>query len=99
MLKGIITGLLAVALLSAPAFAADEATMRKAKKEGKVTWYSSITLNIAQHICNNFNKKKMGVQCVLHRDGSGKLYRRYLQERKGGITSPTWSTPRTWAIS
>ena len=27
----------------------------------------------------------MGVQCVLHRDGSGKLYRRYLQERKGGI--------------
>ena len=85
MLKGIIAGLLAVALLSAPAFAADDATMRAAKKEGKVTWYSSITINIAQDICNNYNKKKTGIKCILHRDGSGKLYRRYLQERKGGI--------------
>ncbi len=85
MLKGIIAGLLAVALLSAPAFAADEATMRAAKKEGKVTWYTSITLNIAQDLCNRYNKKKTGVKCIVHRDGSGKLYRRYLQERKGGI--------------
>jgi iron(III) transport system substrate-binding protein len=85
MLKRIVFGLMAAAFLSAPAFAADEATMRAAKKEGKVTWYSSITLNIAQDICNRYNKKKTGVQCVLHRDGSGKLYRRYLQERKGGI--------------
>ena len=85
MLKGIITGLMAVALLSAPVFAADDATMRAAKKEGKIVWYSSLTINIAQDICNRYNKKKTGIKCVLHRDGSGKLYRRYLQERKGGI--------------
>ena len=85
MLKGIIAGLLAVALLSAPAFAADDATMRAAKKEGKVVWYSSLTINIAQDICNRYNKKKTGIKCVLHRDGSGKLYRRYLQEKKGNI--------------
>ena len=85
MLKGIIAGLMAVALLSAPGFAADDATMRAAKKEGKITWYSSITINIAQDICNTYNKKKTGIKCILHRDGSGKLYRRYLQERKGGI--------------
>ena len=85
MLKGIIAGLLAVALLSAPAFAADEATMRAAKKEGKVTWYSSLTLPVSQAVCNAYNKKKTGIKCILHRDGSGKLYRRYLQERKGGI--------------
>ena len=85
MLKGIIAGLLAVVLLSAPAFAADEATMRKAKKEGKVTWYSSLTLPVSQAVCNAYNKKKTGIKCILHRDGSGKLYRRYLQERKGNI--------------
>jgi iron(III) transport system substrate-binding protein len=56
-----------------------------AKKEGKVVWYSSLSLPIAQELCNAYNKKNSGVECVLHRSGSGKLYTRWLNEAKAGI--------------
>ncbi len=59
--------------------------MRAAKKEGKILWYSSMSLPITQAVCKRFNAKKLGITCVAHRSGSGKLYRRYLQEAKGGI--------------
>lgn len=62
-----------------------QGTMEMAKKEGKVVWYSSLLLPQAQEICNLFNAKQLGIECVLHRDGSGKLYRRYRQEAKGNI--------------
>ena len=39
------------------------ADMRAAKKEGKVVWYSSITLSISQKICNTFNQKNLGIKC------------------------------------
>ncbi len=75
---------LAAGVLLAPA-AGEGADLRAAKKEGKVTWYSSLSLSVAQAICKQFNDKNLGVTCNLHRDGSGKLYQRYLQEAKGGI--------------
>ncbi|MFP6890561.1 MAG: extracellular solute-binding protein [Nitrospinota bacterium] len=61
------------------------AGMREAKKEGSILWYSSLGLPIAQAVCNLYNSKKNGIKCILHRSGSGKLYRRYLLESKGGI--------------
>ncbi len=60
-------------------------TMETAKKEGKVVWYSSASLSLSQKICNTFNEKKLGIECVLHRSGSGKLYSRWRQEAKAGI--------------
>jgi iron(III) transport system substrate-binding protein len=63
---------------------ADE-TMDLAKKEGKVVWYSSLSLPIAQEICNAYNAKHTGIECVLHRSGSGKLYTRWRNEAKSGI--------------
>ena len=71
-----------VVLFSSASYSAD---MRAAKKEGKVVWYSSITLKISQRICNNFNKKNLGIKCVLHRSGSSKLYKRYRKEARGKI--------------
>jgi iron(III) transport system substrate-binding protein len=62
-----------------------QSTMDMAKKEGKVVWYSSASLSLSQKVCNLFNEKKLGIECVLHRSGSGKLYSRYLQEAKAGI--------------
>lgn len=62
-----------------------QSTMDLAKKEGKVVWYSSLSLSLSQQICNSFNEKNLGIECVLHRSGSGKLYNRYLQEAKAGI--------------
>lgn len=62
-----------------------QSTMEKAKKEGKVMWYSSLTLKISQEVCNLFNSKNLGITCELHRDGSSKLFRRYRQEARGKI--------------
>ncbi len=70
-------------LATSPAWAGGDLAM--AKKEGKVVWYSSIALPIAQQMCNTFNEKKMGFECVLHRSGSGKLYKRWVQEAKSKI--------------
>ena len=80
---GFAAALSAAILMSFPA--ASSAGMREAKKEGKILWYSSMSLPITQAVCKRFNAKKMGITCVAHRSGSGKLYRRYLQEAKGGI--------------
>ncbi len=80
---GFAAALSAAILMSFPA--AGSAGMREAKKEGKILWYSSMSLPITQAVCKRFNAKKMGITCVAHRSGSGKLYRRYLQEAKGGI--------------
>ena len=75
--------LLALLFASYPAGAQD--TLQLAKKEGKVVWYSSASLSLSQKLCNAFNAKNLGVECVLHRDGSGKLYTRLQQEAKAGI--------------
>ncbi len=74
---------LLVGFVTAPAAAQE--VMELAKKEGKVVWYSSIALPIAQELCNLFNAKNLGIECVLHRSGSGKLFRRLLQEARAGI--------------
>jgi hypothetical protein len=60
-------------------------TFDKAKQEKKAVWYTSIPLGTAQGLCNAFNAKKLGVECEVHRDGSGKLYSRWIQEAKSGI--------------
>ncbi|MBI1725220.1 MAG: hypothetical protein HYR52_06255, partial [Candidatus Tectomicrobia bacterium] len=70
---------LAALALAAPAWGAEDATLRAAKKEGKVTWYTAVATAVAQNACKIFNEKKLGVTCVVHRDGSGPLYRRILQ--------------------
>jgi iron(III) transport system substrate-binding protein len=73
----------ALALAASTAWAGGD--LAKAKKEGKVVWYSSLALPIAQEVCNAFNAKKVGFECVLHRSGSGKLYKRWVQEAKSKI--------------
>ena len=62
-----------------------DTVMDMAKKEGKVVWYSSLSLPIAQEVCNAYNAKHTGIECVLHRSGSGKLYNRWRNEAKSNI--------------
>ena len=87
MTRSRMPGLIAAAVLLAagPALAAEDAVPRAAKKEGKVTWYTAVSLPVAQEVCQKFMKKHPGIECIVHRDGSGKLYQRYLQEAKGNI--------------
>ena len=77
-----LCGLLLFAVGSA---AQADSVMDMAKKEGKVVWYSSISLPIAQEVCNAYNAKHTGIECVLHRSGSGKLYTRWRNEAKSNI--------------
>jgi iron(III) transport system substrate-binding protein len=77
-------GIAAALLVGGLPVRADEA-LDLAKKEGKVMWYTSIGLPIAQKMCGIFNAKKLGVECEVHRDGSGKLYSRWIQEARSGI--------------
>ena len=77
--------LVAAGIIAASAAPAPAADMQAAKKEGEVMWYSSLSLSVAQKVCKQFNDKKTGITCVLHRDGSGKIYQRYLQEAKGNV--------------
>ena len=81
--KGWLTGAaLALVISHVPSEGVD---LRAAKKEGEVVWYSALLVDIAQAVCNNFNKKQLGIKCTLHRAGSGSIYRRYLQEEKAGL--------------
>jgi len=81
-MRRVVTGLtgigLAIALWAAPVAAQSVAEL--AKKEGKVVWYSSLGLSLAQAVCDAFNKKSLGVTCELNRDGSERIFQKVMQE-------------------
>jgi iron(III) transport system substrate-binding protein len=81
-MRRVVTGLtvigLAIALWTAPGAAQGVAEL--AKREGKVVWYSSLGLSLAQAVCDAFNKKSLGVTCELNRDGSERIFQKVMQE-------------------
>jgi iron(III) transport system substrate-binding protein len=83
---GLLTGLALVLGLVARAEAADPAMMEAARKEGKVVWYSSLGLSVAQRVCDAFNKKALGITCELARDGSQRIFQKVMQEASAGLT-------------
>ena len=72
-------------MLFAWAPAGAQSRLEKAKKEGKVVWYSSLTSTISQLVCNLFNSKRLGIECDLHRSGSSKIFNRYKREARGKL--------------
>ena len=58
-----------------------------AKDEATVVWYTSLQSPFAEELCNRFNIKKLGISCVVHRSGSGNLYRRLAQETQSGVNN------------
>jgi iron(III) transport system substrate-binding protein len=74
-------GLLAAIALVLVAGGADaQSVMDLAKREGKVVWYSSLGLSLAQKVCDAFNQKKLGITCELNRDGSERIFQKVMQE-------------------
>ncbi len=65
------------------ALAADAVDMAAAKREGKLTWYTSVPVETAQKICNLF-EQKTGIQVELFRSGGSNILRRFQQESDGG---------------
>ncbi len=74
---------LAVVLGAGPAEAQN--VTEQAKKEGKVVWYSSLGLSVAQKVCDTFNKKNLGVTCELNRDGSERIFQKVMQEASANL--------------
>lgn len=81
-MRGELTRLavLGIAVLLGAAPAAAQGALDLAKKEGKVVWYSSLGLSLAQKVCDAFNKKSLGVTCELNRDGSERIFQKVMQE-------------------
>ncbi len=56
-----------------------------ARREGKVVWYSSLGLSVAQAVCEAFNRKALGVTCELNRDGSERIFQKVMQEASANL--------------
>jgi iron(III) transport system substrate-binding protein len=61
------------------------ALIEAAKKEGKVTWYTSIDLKLSEQIGKAFEGKYPGVACNVERSGAERLLQRISQEYSANV--------------
>ncbi len=61
------------------------ALIEAAKKEGKVTWYTSIDLKLSEQIGKAFEAKYPGVTCKVERSGAERLLQRISQEYSANV--------------
>ena len=60
--------------------------LKMARDEATVVWYSSLQSPLSEELCSRFNAQNPGITCVVHRSGSGNLYRRLVEEAQSGVT-------------
>jgi iron(III) transport system substrate-binding protein len=70
-------------MLGGSANAAGSVDMAKAKEEGKLVWYTSTPVKIAQQLAKMF-EAKTGIQVELFRSGGSAIMRRFMQEHQAG---------------
>ena len=68
-----------------PATAITPALVEAAKKEGKVVWYTSVDLPLAERIAKSFEVKFPGVACRVERSGAERIFQRIGQEYGSNI--------------
>src|SRR5262245_64938746 len=68
---------------AAQEFKPDPVDEAAAKREGKLTWYTSTAVAAGQHIANEF-EKKTGIKVEMLRTGGQNVIRRFMQEVEGG---------------
>jgi iron(III) transport system substrate-binding protein len=56
------------------------ALIEAAKKEGKIVWYTSVDLPVAERVARAFEAKYPGVACRVERTGAERLFQRISQE-------------------
>ena len=64
-------------------FKPDPVDEAAAKREGKVTWYTSTPVAAGQYIANEF-EKRTGIKVEMLRTGGQNVIRRFMQEADGG---------------
>src|ERR1043166_1067223 len=58
-----------------------------ARAEGKVSWYTSVDLPLAEKIARTFESKYPGIACRVERSGAERNFQRIGQEFASGIRS------------
>jgi iron(III) transport system substrate-binding protein len=85
-----VAGFCAILALTEPSWAQgfkpDPVDEAAAKREGKVTWYTSTPVAAGQYIANEF-EKRTGIKVEMLRTGGQGVIRRFLQEADGGRIS------------
>src|SRR5712671_6011408 len=56
------------------------ALIEAAKKEGKVVWYTSVDLPLAERVAKSFEAKYPGIACRVERSGAERVFQRIGQE-------------------
>jgi iron(III) transport system substrate-binding protein len=87
VLQGLAATPLAVPVLSRPALAAAPAAAKvtpelieAARKEGKVVWYTSVDLPVAERVSKAFEAKYTGIAMRVERTGAERVFQRISQE-------------------
>jgi iron(III) transport system substrate-binding protein len=68
-----------------PATAITPALIEAARKEGRVVWYTSVDLPLAERIAKSFEAKFPSVACRVERSGAERLFQRIGQEYASNI--------------
>src|SRR6202000_3104852 len=58
-----------------------------ARKEGKVSYYSALELNVAERLGKAFEAKYPGITVNVERSGAERIYQRIAQEQGSGINA------------
>src|SRR5260370_18544442 len=63
------------------------ALIEAARKEGKVSYYSALELNVAERLGKAFEAKYPGITVHVERSGAERIYQRIAQEQASGINA------------
>ncbi len=58
-----------------------------ARKEGKISYYSALELNVAERLGKSFETKYPGISVHVERSGAERIYQRIAQEQGSGINA------------
>ena len=76
---------LAVAVAAALPAAAQKPDVAAAEKEGKVVWYTSVDVKVAENIAQEFRQKYPKIDVEVERSGSERVFQRENEEHQSGI--------------
>src|SRR5215475_4611308 len=70
-----------------PASAVTRELIEAARKEGKISYYSALELNVAERLAKAFESKYAGINVHVERSGAERIYQRIAQEQGSGIAA------------
>jgi len=76
---------LTVAVAAALPAAAQKPDVAAAEKEGKVVWYTSVDVKVAESIAQEFRQKYPKIEVEVERSGSERVFQRENEEHQSGI--------------